>query len=242
MHPKGCSCDRCCGRGVSPGLVGGVLITALGVILLLDRIGTLDAREILRFWPAILVAIGLLKLVSPGGGLGRTFGALLATLGAVLLLDELGWAHIHFNDLWPLALIAVGVLLLWRAIEGQTAGALPPSSSLSCLREFVIFGGIERRISAQDFEGGEVMVLFGGCEVDLTKAGMKGDQAIIAANAIFGGVELRVPEDWTVTIRGAGVFGGYSDETRHPTPVAGAARKELIVRGGAVFGGVEVKN
>jgi predicted membrane protein len=242
MHPRDCHCDHCFGRGVSPGLVSGLLITALGVILLLDRIGILEARDILRFWPVVLVVIGLLKLVSPGGGVGRTFGALLAIVGAALLLDKLGWAHVHFEDLWPLVLIALGLILLWRAVEWQRGGVLPPSSSLSRLREFVVFGGVERRVSAQDFEGGEVMVLFGGCEIDLTKAAMKGDQAIIEATAIFGGVELRVPEDWTVTLRGVGVFGGYSDHTRYPTPVAGAGRKELVVRGGAVFGGVDVKN
>jgi hypothetical protein len=41
-------------------------------------------------------------------------------------------------------------------------------------------------------------------------------------------------------VEGTGVFGGYSDETIHPpmTPET----KRLIVKGGAVFGGVVVKN
>jgi hypothetical protein len=41
-------------------------------------------------------------------------------------------------------------------------------------------------------------------------------------------------------MRGGGVFGGFSDHTMHPplTPET----KRLIVKGGAVFGGVTVKN
>jgi hypothetical protein len=41
-------------------------------------------------------------------------------------------------------------------------------------------------------------------------------------------------------MRGAGVFGGYSDQTIHP-PIT-SETKRLIVKGGAVFGGVTFKN
>jgi hypothetical protein len=41
-------------------------------------------------------------------------------------------------------------------------------------------------------------------------------------------------------MKGAGVFGGYSDQTMHP-PITPETKK-LIVKGGAVFGGVTIKN
>jgi len=62
--------------------------------------------------------------------------------------------------------------------------------------------------------------------------------------AVFGGIEIVVPERWTVVYEGQSIFGGYTDETRPPLPdVPGAPpRKRLILRGRALFGGINVKN
>ena len=43
-----------------------------------------------------------------------------------------------------------------------------------------------------------------------------------------------------VSVEGVAIFGGYEDKTSHPRE--GAAAKRLVVRGFAIFGGVEVKN
>jgi hypothetical protein len=47
-----------------------------------------------------------------------------------------------------------------------------------------------------------------------------------------------VPEDWQVIPRGAGVFGGFTDETRSPD----IPTKKLIVTGAGIFGGVVITN
>jgi len=229
----------CCGSRVGPGLVAGVLFIGIGAILLLDRFGILYAYDVLRYWPVILILIGACNLLNRESVGSRVGGAILTVLGAILLVDRLGYWHVHFRDLWPLLLIAVGMVLLWRAIEGHRE---PPAASTSWLNEWALFGGVERRVSSQEFEGGKATAVFGGVELDLRQAAMKGAQAVIEAHAVFGGVEIRVPESWTVSVQGVGVFGGYSDETRHPRLAEGAAASELVVRGGAVFGGVEVRN
>lgn len=228
-----------CECPVGPGLIAGVIFVALGTILLLDRFGILYAHDVLRYWPVILIAIGVCNLLKRDCVGSRVGGAILTVVGGVLLLDRLDLWHVRFRDLWPLLLIAVGMLLLWRAIEGRRE---PPAVSPSRLHEWTMFGGVERRISSQEFEGGKVAAMFGGVELDLRQAAMKGTRAVVEANALFGGVELRVPADWTVTVQGVGVFGGYSDHTQHPVPAPGAEIKELLVRGGAVFGGVEIRN
>ena len=64
---------------------------------------------------------------------------------------------------------------------------------------------------------------------------------VLEINAIFGGAEVKIPQNWNADLRGVGIFGGFGDETLHPDlNVPGT--KRLIVRGAAVFGGVGVKN
>ena len=62
--------------------------------------------------------------------------------------------------------------------------------------------GIETETST-----GEQVIAFGGF-VGITDGNLGGDQAYVEADAVFGGVEIVVPEDWQVIPRGAGVFGG----------------------------------
>jgi hypothetical protein len=57
--------------------------------------------------------------------------------------------------------------------------------------------------------------------------------------AFWGGIEIYVPPDWTVTSKVTTLLGGFVDK-RRPTSVV--PTKNLIVQGMVVMGGIEVKN
>ncbi len=228
-------------RGHS-GLVPGIILVAIGAIFLLQNLQITYVRDWIRFWPAILVAIGIVKLVDSPFAAGRTIGGVLIAIGGILLAQTLGYLDgLEAHDLWPLILIGLGVLLLvqrtwdWRDNWGDrvvTAGRLNATA---------VFGGGKRKIVADNFEGGTVSAVFGGFELDLRKANMAGDSAVLQVDAAFGGIEVRIPENWSAVVQGTGIFGGYSDESTHPNE-RDPGVKHLIVKGGAVFGGVVVKN
>src|SRR5439155_24114805 len=108
----------------------------------------------------------------------------------------------------------------------------------------VTFGGLKRRLDTPNFQGGEMIAVFGGIEVDLRRAQIASTdkEVIIDANATFGGIDLKVPETWQVVTRGLGIFGGYEDKTLPPRPQEGVTPPRLVVTGYAVFGGVTVQN
>jgi len=58
--------------------------------------------------------------------------------------------------------------------------------------------------------------------------------------AVFGGVNIIVPESCRVSLRGAALFGGYDDKTSNRADNHEAA--DLVITGFAVFGGVEIRN
>jgi predicted membrane protein len=230
------------GRGTS-GLFWGALLVLGGVALLLDHMGIVSVDRLWRFWPLLLVCAGIPNIMTREH---RLWGILMITGGVLLQLNELGIAHFRWNDIWPILLIAVGLVLMWGAIEARNKPALPSGGGnpRTTLNESAVFGGIERRVTSQDFQGGQVNAIFGGVEIDLTDANMQADEATLEINAIFGGVEIRLPETWQVAFRGTPIFGGIADKTRvsRTADLNDPRRKVLILTGAVIFGGVEIKN
>jgi predicted membrane protein len=227
---------------VTPGLVFGIVILALGVILLLDRQGIIQAGDIFPFfWPAVFLAAGLFKLVQSSCASGRVWGGILTAAGILLLLDRLGYVRVSFHALWPLILIGIGLMLVWRTLEGRSGRGLP-FKPVGVVNAFAAFGGGDLKSDTKDFQGGDVFAVFGGYNIDLRNASMQAAEAVLDANAVFGGVEIRVPLSWSVSIHGLPLLGGYTDETVHPKSEDGGEAKRLIVRGLSMFGGVVVKN
>lgn len=101
---------------------------------------------------------------------------------------------------------------------------------------------VERHITAKDFKSGSLSAIFGGFEIDLTRAEIAGDEAVIYAEAFFGGGEIRIPETWQLVMEGHALFGAFMDETRQRPPDGTTPAKRLIIRGSAVFGGISVQN
>jgi len=242
-------------NGPASGIVFSVAIIAVGTLFLLDNLGIVRFHDVARWWPAILIALGVVRLVDSHGTVSMVWGGLLAGVGSLLLLDNLNLIVFDWRIVWPAILIAWGVLMLLRTTqrshepvtpEGGSAppegASAPPLVDGGRLSLFAIFGGGDRRIEAKDLRGGEISAIFGGFEVDLRQAGLAAGEATIDCNVVFGGVEIQIPDHWTVEVRGAALFGGFSDETRPPRPDAPTPAPKLIVTGYAMFGGVTVSN
>jgi predicted membrane protein len=225
------------------GLIWGVILALIGVVILLDNMGIAAASQFYRLWPMLLIIPGVLNLMTQRG---RLFGILLIGFGAALQLHEFGIARFSWGVIWGLVWIAAGVLILWGSLEARKQRPSPEVGGdvRALLNEVAIFGGVERRITTQDFQGGSVNAIFGGVELDMSEANMQKDEATLDVNAVFGGVEIRVPDSWQVVSRGAPIFGGYVDKTRirRTEDPANATRKMLVLTGAAIFGGVEIKN
>jgi predicted membrane protein len=226
----------------SHGIIWGGVICAVGLILLLDHMGYISADRLWRFWPLLLIAAGASRLASPGR---RAWGVMLIAIGALLQLDNLGLLRFRWTDLWPLVIICVGLMMIWNAIEARKVrvGTSGSGDATPTMNATAVFGGVERRISANNFRRGTVSAVFGGAEIDFRDGDIDGDEATLEVNAIFGGAEIRVPEAWSVEFHGQTIFGGYSDKTRVTAAAPnGPKRKTLFITGTTCFGGVEVKN
>lgn len=225
------------------GLIPGAIILSIGLVFLLNNLGLINGNRFWQFWPLLVIFAGTIKLFDPTR---RAWGGMIIAIGVLLQLNQLGFGHFSFSEMWPLLLIGAGGFAMWSAMQARKITQDLSSQSpdpLNTLNEQAIFGGVEKRVNSKAFRGGQLQSLFGGIEIDLRDAEMAEDQAVLFANAVFGGIELRVPETWYVATRGQGIFGGYSDSTRYvPSVNPDKPKKTLVVMGTAIFGGVEIRN
>ena len=241
---------------VGPGMVGGMLLVLLGTLLFIDNLDLLPFSVAGAFWPlAVLLycTVMFYRTCSPVIRVMTVTGMIWAML---MLLNDLHVIHVRGAILWPLAMIAFGVILLmfrvrlqaipWEEFRGRwVIGSNARSRTASNkVEECVIFSGVKRKIESVSFEGGELTAVFGSIELDLRRASISTPDrhATIEANSAFGSIELRVPETWQVQLQGNAVFGAYEDKTIPPRPDPGSPIPTLVISGGTAFGAVVIKS
>ncbi|MBI5709398.1 MAG: hypothetical protein HZC42_03715 [Candidatus Eisenbacteria bacterium] len=223
-------------------LIFGLFVIVMGVLFTLDNLGLADAGEILRWWPLALIAYGVARLSGFCCRQSAVPGALFTLVGAWLLLHSLGYVRLGFGDLWPLVLVGLGAAMVGGALRRSriaAAGGVPGEDISSTLSAFALWSGSVRKVVSQEFRGGDVTAVMGGHEIDLRAAKMPAGSAVIDLLVWWGGVEIRVPEDWRVSNEAFPFMGGIEDATKAP---AGEVRGTLVLKGLIVMGGVEVKN
>jgi predicted membrane protein len=217
-------------------LLTGLFVTLIGVIFTLDNLGIVDAQDYLRYWPAAFVLMGLAKVWQSRDGHGGLGGIIFMAVGLWLLLERTVDIRISLSDMWPVLLVIFGGYLVWRGLTGRRQ--LMDQDGPSTISALAILSGVNRGSNSKTFRGGDVTAVMGGCEIDLRQAAINGE-AVIEVFAMWGGIEIRVPEDWVVTTQATPLLGAVDDKT-HPAPGSGAHR--LTVRGFVLMGGVEIKN
>ena len=238
------------------GIVVGGLIVLIGLLILLDNMGIIRFHDVWRYWPVLLIVLGVSKILESHAPAGYVWGGVITLAGALLLLDNLDIVVFDFNLIWPLLLIAFGLSMLLRSMErkrylesatsapGTAPGSATGSGPIegSTCDAYAVFGGSKRRISTQDFRGGDAVAVFGGVEFDLRGAGMTVDQAVIDVNVVCGGLEVRVPDNWTIINRAVTIFGGVEDKTMQSKAEPNAKSPHLVITGSVVFGGISLRN
>ena len=216
-------------------LLPGFVLLIIGLVFLLDNLDLVESWTVFRFWPAILLVAGLKNLLDARDRGSAVSGTLLAAVGALLLLDALYLIDVNLWDFWPVILVALGVRVLMNALPGAGDAGVVSDSEESAS---AFLGSVERRNHSTDFRGGSASAFMGGVNFDLREADIAGERAVIQVFAMMGGLEIRVPEEWTVEVAVTSIMGGVEDKTRG----AAVTPKRLVLKGTVIMGGIEIRN
>jgi hypothetical protein len=222
----------------------GVLVVGYGTVMLLDNLA-LPVHAIERAYiPFAVLVLGAVKTLQASTPLGRTIGAIVVLGGGAWTYASLLGISVDVGFWWPIALMALGVIVLLRAREEAGADGAASGPRLtdvgggpSQASAVAFWSGVRRRVTSAAFSRAEFVAVMGGVEVDLRPATTAGGHAVIEVFVLMGGIEITVPPDWAVINRAVVVMGGVTD---HSTGAQGAANT-LVIKGVVLMGGVEVK-
>lgn len=197
------------------------------------------------WWTLFIIVPCVISLIRHGFRSGALIGL---GVGVVLFLSAQDFFDRH--DLWkllfPVILVAIGVTIIFGSRGNgdnnsvmSTRGFTKTANMANGEKADVtaIFSSTNRNFGGMDFYGAEIAGIFGGATLDLRGAVIRGD-CMIEATAVFGGVDIFLPENINVRVNSTPIFGGVSNKATSPdVPDA----PTLYIEATAVFGGVDLK-
>ncbi len=222
-------------KNTSTRVTVGIILIVIGALFLLDNFNILffDLPFLTFKWEYILIALGIFFLTTDRS---KTAGIILVSIGIFSLLPSV----------WPLILVGLGAYILLGKGSVHSSDFTKSSGKNIEHTDFIddvsIFGGNQKTYTSTNFKGGRITAIFGGGEIDFRTCFLAEGKNILDILTIFGGYEIRVPEDWKIHNDVISIFGGVSDERpKDPNRVYDES-KVLIIKGLTLFGGIELRN
>ena len=159
-------------------------------------------------------------------------GAFIVIIGISILLDLN-----LFRFIIPIILIWIGIQIIIGKNSASTE-QIQTNAQEDKIKRMLVFSTMNQVINSDNFQGGEIVTVFGSGEVDLTKVKTKEKNIKLELTAIFGAIQLRLPEQWAVRSKGIGILGTFDNNTNGQTKKT----LEVDMKGVAVLGEVKITN
>lgn len=221
-------------------IIWGVALILIGGIFALKAFGVIDIDIFFDGWWTLYIIIpSFVGIFNDREKTGNIIGLLIGVFLLLCSQDILG-----FDMLWKLALpaiiVIIGIKMIFNAIFGEKAVkmiAVSRQNGDNIKNGFAAFSGQDINLDGEVFDGAQLTAIFGGVECDLRNAVIEKDCAI-TASAIFGGIDIFVPDYVNVKINSNSIFGGVSGKKKQANVQNGVT---LYINATCVFGGIEIK-
>ncbi len=220
----------------------GVILVLAGLFLLMRNTGLFPSfiDHVIFSWPMLLVTIGLVMTL---GASEKSAGVIIMAVGGFFLIPTIFRETFHaYNMFWPSIFIIIGVIFIVSKRRNWHPGVSKGTIGNDFIDYVNIFSGGERQVTSDNFKGGKITAIFGGMELDLTKAHLAPGRSELEITCILGGASFIVPDDWFVSIEVTPVLGGFTDSRKLSPGRTVDPSKQLVIRGAVVFGGGEIKS
>ncbi len=219
-------------------ILWGIVLIVAGALFALNALNITDIDIFFDGWWTLFIlvpcTIGLFtEREKTGNIIGIAIGVFLLLCCQDILSFSLLW-----KLLVPAIIVIVGLKMVLSGIFDSKANkiiAKQKEEGKAPKTAFAAFSGSDLKMDGEVFEGAELTAVFGGVECDLRGAIIEKDGAI-TVSAIFGGIDILVPDGINVKVNSTSLFGGVSNKTavHNDAPT-------VYVNGICLFGGVDIK-
>ena len=247
----------CTGKGTLFG--AGLALTLAGLFLLASNLGWVDERlrEVIFSWQMLFVLTALIFFLQRF----YSFASFWLLLGVFFVIPKIAdvypellpWVDGDFaRNFWPALLILVGIVIIYKIFFGknkpffvwQMSNKNFASNTVAgtdgVYNRTVAFGGAEDVFLEPVFRGGKISMAFGGAVLDLRKTTLPEGDTYLNVEVAFGGLEVRVPNDWKVISEVDVAFGDVEVNLKNKSQAETDNSRRLIIKGKVVFGGAEI--
>jgi len=230
-----------------PAVVMALVFIVLGVMMLLHRQGVI-APELYRILlPGLLVVIGIGSLVRRRR---LAPGVLLIGVGLFYLIPRLlpagsGWST-DWSTFWPLLSILLGIMVLLQLLRPSgccrhTECVGKPVAGDGFVEVDSSFSAMHHIVLDPVFRGARIRTGFSGTVLDLKHTTLAEGDTFVDIQIIFSGLELHVPDSWTVVTYPLAPALAAVEDKRFLTAAPDTSRR-LVLRGGMILSGIEIKS
>ncbi|MCI9063593.1 MAG: cell wall-active antibiotics response protein [Clostridia bacterium] len=215
----------------------GIVFIALGIIIGLRALGIVNINIFFNGWWTLFIIVPcFIGLFDNEGKTGNIIGlvigiALLLGSNNIISFDLIGKLFV------PFILVAIGLSMLFReTIKSNITKKVEEGRKGDTEYITATFSGQKAVKDGEDFKSANLDAVFGAVTLDLRQANIE-KEAVIKASAIFGGIEIFVPQDVNVKVKATPIFGGVSNKALQNKD----SQKTIYIDAFCMFGGVEIK-
>jgi len=191
--------------------ITGLVFLVLGILLLLDNLHVIyfNIGDFIHdWWPSVLGLVGLYDRLRNN----RSGGWFLVGLGTLLLLKINHLIDGHLIIALILILIGIGLLIRPRRPIFQPSSGT--HSGADRIKLQAIFNESHENLTSENFQGGDIEVIFGKMTVDLRNIKMSPGRWRINLETIFGSTVFIVPGTVRTEALGSPIFGHISNQAK----------------------------
>jgi len=220
----------------------GIILVLVGLFLVMRDTGIFPdfIENVIFSWPMLLVTIGLVITIGSSGG--KTSGVIVMAVGAFFLIPHIFRETFNVDMFWPSIFIIIGIIFIFSKRKGWNSVSRVDQVGDDYIDYVHVFSGGERQIVSDNFSGGKITAVFGGSEIDFTKAKLAPGVSYLEIACVFGGTTIIVPDDWNIKIEVVPILGGFGDSRKLNPGRTIDTTRQLVIKGAVVFGGGEVKS
>lgn len=221
-------------------ILWGIVLILLGVILALKSLNIMDINIFFDgWWTLIIIIPSLIGIFTDSNKMPSIISFLVGVVLLLCCLDILAFDLI-FKLVVPAIVVIVGLKLIFGTFKSAKASKIieeNAQSNVNRTQTCATFSGQDVNYSGQEFYGTNLDAIFGGVNCDLRSAIIPKD-CVIKVSAIFGGIDIFLPDNVNVKVNSNSFFGGISNK-RHTNSASNSVT--VYVEGMCLFGGVDIK-